>query len=56
MLEHTFRPFDDKAELERELMDADYRFAKAEEVGELREDTEEETDVPHLRLGTKAAA
>lgn len=43
MSERPFRPFDDKAELERELMDADYRFLEGDEVGHLRSD--DDTDV-----------
>lgn len=41
MAQHPFRPFDDKAELERELMDADYRFLEGDEVGRLGSDDED---------------
>lgn len=50
MSQRPFRPFDDKAELERELMDADYRFLEGDEVGHLRKD--DETDVSRDLRGT----
>lgn len=46
MSQRPFRPFDDKAELERELMDVDYRFLEGDEVGHRRSDDDEEGQVP----------
>lgn len=41
MLQPSLRPFDDKAQLERELMDADHRSMEGTEVGHLRSDDED---------------
>ncbi len=49
MSQHPLRPFDDKAELERELMDADHRFMEGTEVGHLRSDDEDQHVRPEDR-------
>lgn len=56
MSERPFRPFDDKAELERELMDADYRFLEGDEVGHLRSDDDVDVSGDHRETLVDALA